>query len=319
MNYWESVVIGAVQGISELFPISSLGHAILIPALVGGQWAKDLNVSAPHSPYLAFIVGLHVATALALIVFFWRDWLRIITGLVTSIRYRRVRTGAERMAWLLILATIPVGIAGLALDKVFQTTLGRPLPAAAFLALNGVALFTGEWLRRRSVRTAPRHALAATRSASMSPTGILPAPSTDTSFDAGDTVADDRISGMPFRRGILIGAAQIFALLPGISRSGVTMIAGMATGLTHREAARFSFLLATPVIFAAGLFKLPTLLGPDGAGIHGQVLAGSAAAFICALLAVAFLDRFFRTRTVVPFAIYSLLAGTISFLILSAR
>lgn len=296
--------MGAIQGISELFPVSSLGHSILIPALIGGQWAKDLNVGAPESPYLAFIVGLHVATALALLLYFWRDWLGIIGGLVTSIRYRRIRTPAERMVWLLILATIPVGIAGLLLEHLFRTVLGQPLPAAAFLVANGIVLFVGETLRRRATVS------------SLVSAGVDSGREDETS----ETVTDDmNISRLSFRRGILIGATEIFALLPGISRSGVVMVGGMAAGLSHREAARFSFLLATPVILAAGVLKLPDLFGPLGNGIGGQVLAGSAASFVGALLAVSFLDRYFRTRTLMPFAIYCMAAGAIAFVVLAVR
>ncbi|HEY2762524.1 MAG TPA: undecaprenyl-diphosphate phosphatase, partial [Pseudonocardiaceae bacterium] len=149
LTYLEAIVVGAFQGVTELFPVSSLGDSVLIPALVGGRWAQDLDVSAPESPYLAFIVGLHVATAAALLVFFRRDWLRILGGLVTSLRYRRVHTPAERLAWLIIVATIPVGISGLALEHLFRTTLGRPIPAAAFLLANGGVLYLGERLRRR--------------------------------------------------------------------------------------------------------------------------------------------------------------------------
>jgi len=130
--------------------VSSLCHSVLLPALAGGQWAKDLNVSAPESPYLAFIVGLHVAaTAAALLVFFWRDWLRILAGFATSLRVRRIQTRAERPAWLIVLATIPVGLAGLALEHLFRSTLGKPLPAAVFLIVNGGILLGGERLRRR--------------------------------------------------------------------------------------------------------------------------------------------------------------------------
>ncbi|NEN05585.1 undecaprenyl-diphosphate phosphatase [Diaminobutyricibacter tongyongensis] len=307
LSYPEAIVMGAIQGITELFPISSLGHSVIIPALIGGTWAKDLNVSAPESPYLAFIVGLHVATALALLVFFWRDWVRIIGGFFSSIRYRRVQTGPERLAWLIILATIPVGIAGLLLEHLFRTLLGQPEPAAIFLAINGLILFFGEWLRRRQVRR-EGIVVAAAESAEA-----------NADFDASDTVADARVSRMKFGRGIAIGSSQILALAAGISRSGVAMVSGMAAGLSHREAARFSFLLATPVILAAGVLKIPDLAGPLGAGITGQVLAGSAASFVAALLSVGFLDRYFRTRTLTPFAIYCLIAGIGSFLILTLR
>ena len=288
LSYLEAVVVGAFQGVTELFPVSSLGHAVLVPALVGGQWGRDLNVSAPDSPYLAFIVGLHVATAAALLVFFWRDWLRVLAGFVSSVRHRRVQTPDERLAWLLVAATIPVGVAGVALEHLFRTTLGRPVPAAVFLIVNGAVLYAGEVLRRRDAP--PDH-------------------------EAGEAVehsgaaVDDRLAQLPMGRGVLIGSAQILALLPGISRSGIAIVAGLWRGLSHEDAARFSFLLATPIILAAGLYKIPDLFGPMGTGIQGQVLAGSVASFVCAYLAVRYLTRYFQTRTLTPFAIYCVLVG----------
>lgn len=290
LDYFEAIVVGAFQGVTELFPVSSLGHSVLIPAVVGGQWAQDLNVSAPESPYLAFIVGLHVATAAALLLFFRKDWIRIIGGFITSIRYRQVRTPAERLAWLIVIATIPVGLAGLLLEHLFRTTLGRPIPAAAFLIANGLVLFAGERLRRRA------------------DVPVVAADAPGAAVDAG-VAADERLSRLPVGRATLIGSAQVLALLPGISRSGVTMVAGLVRGLSHEDAARFSFLLATPVILAAGVLKIPDLFGPLGAGIHGQVLAGSIASFVSAYLAVRFLTRYFHTRTLTPFAIYCVVAG----------
>ena len=283
LSYVEAVIVGAAQGITELFPVSSLGHSVLVPALIGGQWAQDLNISAPKSPYLAFVVGLHVATAAALLLFFWRDWLRIVAGFFSSVRHRRIQTSGERLAWLIVGATIPVGLAGLALEKTFRTTLGKPIPAAAFLILNGIALYAGEVLRRATpAETEPAH--------------------------SGEAV-DHRLAQLPLGRGVLIGAAQILALFPGISRSGITIVAGLWRGLSHEDAARFSFLLATPIILAAGLYKIPELFGPLGEGIGGQILAGSVASFICAYLAVRYLTRYFQTRTLTPFAIYCALVG----------
>jgi undecaprenyl-diphosphatase len=312
LSYLEAIVVGALQGVSELFPISSLGHSVLLPALIGGSWARDLNVSAPESPYLAFIVGLHVATALALLVFFWRDWARILTGLFTSLRDRRVHTPDQRLAWLLVLGTIPVGLTGLLLEHLFRTTLGRPLPAAAFLLLNAVVLTLGERLRR----PAPVPAMAGPE---QSGAEASPEPSLAEATGASSAEADERLSAMPTRSAFLIGAAQTLALLPGISRSGVSMVAGLRLGLSHAEAARFSFLLATPVILAAGVLKVPDLFGPLGAGIGGQVLAGSVASFLSALLAVRFLTRYFEARTLYPFAAYCAIAGAGSFLWLISR
>jgi undecaprenyl-diphosphatase len=294
LSYIEAVVVGAAQGITELFPVSSLGHAILVPALVGGQWANDLNVSAPASPYLAFIVGLHVATAAALLVFFWRDWLRVAAGFASSVRYRRIHTSNERLAWLIVAGTIPVGLAGLFLEKLFRTTLGKPIPAAAFLLLNGIALYVGERQRRRAA---------------------VPQQPAEHTGEA----ADNRLAELPIGQGVLIGAAQILALLPGISRSGITIVAGLWRGLSHEDAARFSFLLATPIILAAGVYKIPDLFGPLGTGIGGQVVAGSIASFVCAYLAVRYLTRYFETRTLTPFAVYCSVAGALSLAWLTLR
>jgi undecaprenyl-diphosphatase len=316
LTYVEAVVVGAFQGITELFPVSSLGHSVLVPALVGGRWADDLSVSAPESPYLAFIVGLHVATAAALLVFFWRDWLRILAGFATSLRYRRIQTPEERLAWLIIVGTIPVGLAGLALEHLFRTTLGKPLPAAAFLIINGVILFAGERLRRRVPASVGGADDSDVDRAVDTASGSEVDGAVGSAVGRGRGQLDEsdlRLARMPMARGVLIGSAQILALLPGISRSGVTMVAGLMRGLNHDDAARFAFLLATPVILAAGVLKIPDLFGPLGAGIHGQVLAGSVASFVSAYFAVRFLTRYFHTRTLMPFAIYCTVAGAASY------
>jgi undecaprenyl-diphosphatase len=319
LNYLEAIVIGALQGVTELFPVSSLGHSVLIPALIGGSWARDLNVSAPESPYLAFIVGLHVATACALLIFFWRDWVRIINGLYTSIRYRRVESTNERLAWMLIVATIPVGISGLVLEHTFRTVLGRPIPAAIFLTLNGLVLYGAERLRRRASTVTKTPALVAReRNGAVFASTSASAPNLIDEHNDPEG-SDERIASRSFGSAVLIGSAQILALLPGISRSGVAMAAGLLKGLSHEDAARFSFLLATPVIFAAGMLKLPDLFGPLGNGIRGQVVAGSIASGVCAYLAVRFLTRYFETRTLTPFAIYCGIAGLVSLAVLSVR
>ncbi|MCW2638535.1 MAG: putative bacitracin resistance protein [Dactylosporangium sp.] len=308
LTYAEAIVIGALQGVTELFPVSSLGHSVILPALLGGRWASDLNVSAPESPYLAFIVGLHVATAVALLAFFWRDWVRIVSGFVTSLRHRRIQTTDERLAWMIIIATIPVGVTGLLLEHTFRTVLGRPIPAAIFLTVNGVILYGAERLRRRAAAgthpvTAPVTVAGGSSNAALSDT-----PLSDLAVPEG-VHSDRRIAARSIKDTTLIGCAEILALLPGISRSGATMAGGLLRGLSHEDSARFSFLLATPVIFAAGALKLGDLFGPLGNGIHGQVVAGSVASGVCAYLAVRFLTRYFETRTLTPFAIYCLVAG----------
>jgi undecaprenyl-diphosphatase len=214
------------------------------------------------------------------------------------LRHRRIRSSDERLAWLLIVGTIPVGISGLLLEHPFRTTLGRPIPAAAFLAANGLVLYLGEQLRRRA------------DAATLAPVAARNAADAPGSAREAGAASDARLSRMSLGRGTLIGSAQILALLPGISRSGVTMVAGLLRGLSHTDAARFSFLLATPVILAAGALKIPDLTGPLGAGIHGPILAGSIASFVSAYLAVRFLTRYFETRTLTPFAIYCSVFGT---------
>lgn len=325
LSYLEATVVGLFQGVTELFPVSSLGHSVLVPALIGGRWAQDLNVSSPESPYLAFIVGLHVATAAALLLFFWRDWVQIIAGFFTSIRYRRIQTTGERLAWLIVVGTVVVGVCGLALEHTFRTTLGKPIPAAAFLIANGVILYAGEHLRRRLGTGTGDHAANANPMLSGNHTRLAEGPATREGLTASTAAVDessgvdDQLAKTPLWRGALIGSAQTLALLPGISRSGVTMTAGLLRGLTHDEAARFSFLLATPVILAAGVLKIPDLFGPLGAGIGGQVFAGSVASFVSAYLAVRFLTKYFHTQTLRPFAMYCVVAGVGSLLWLTLR
>lgn len=313
LTYPEALAVGLLQGVTELFPVSSLGHSVLLPALVGGRWAEDLSVSAPESPYLAFIVGLHVATAAALLIFFRSDWIRIAGGFLTSVRHRRVSTADERLAWLVVVATIPVGVAGLLLEHTFRTVLGKPMPAAAFLAANGLVLLAGERLRR----TAPDPGLVPQPAVGPPAAGTPAHRSTVDRPDVGGS--DGRLAGLGVGSALLVGTAQAFALLPGISRSGTAMVAGLVRGLSHEDAARFSFLLATPVILAAGVLKLPDLAGPLGAGIRGQVLVGSVASGVAAYGSVRWLTRWFTTRTLTPFAIYCLLAGTGSLVVLAAR
>lgn len=268
--------------------MSSLGHSVLVPALFG--WDQVVTQqSASESAFLAFLVGLHVATALALLVYFRKDWVAIIRGFFRTLSTRRAQTPDERLAWLLIVGTIPVGLTGLLLEHVLRTLFAKPLGASIFLTVNGLILFAGERLRRRSeVRVlATQHGGE----------GLEPARKLET---------------LEYREAGVIGVFQTFALLAGISRSGITMVAGLLRGLDHEDAARFSFLLATPVILAAGLYKLPDLFGPLGDGIRGQVLAGSVAAGISAYVSVRFLMRWFETKTLTPFAVYCVVAGVLA-------
>jgi len=334
LTYLEAAVVGLIQGVTELFPVSSLGHNVLIPALIGGNWARDLNVAAPESPYLAFIVGLHVATAIALLIYFWRDWVRIIRGFFSSLRqFARPAEGTarwmlqspdEQLAWLIILATIPVGLAGLAFEHVFRVIFGRPAYAAVFLIINGLILLAGERFRRHASLEAEEQ-IAAEREYALAGAGGGSARSypgrarhaasrRDPRLEEMDNAleSDERLSGMGYGEAVIIGSAQVLALLAGISRDGVTMVAGMARGLSREDAARFAFLLATPVILAAGALKIPDLMGPLGNGIHGQVVVGSVLSGVGAYVSVKYLVRYFRTRTLTPFGIYCIIAGLAS-------
>jgi undecaprenyl-diphosphatase len=297
ITYFQAIVIGLFQGVTELVPISSLGHSVLLPEWLGWHGLVRAQ-SADESFYLAFLVALHVATALALLVHYRTTWVRIIKGFFTSTAKRRIETPDERLAWLLVVGTIGVGVVGLLFEHLLRTVFAKPAAAAVFLMVNGLILFAGERLRRRSLAAVP----------------VVTTPASP-----GDVEPPGRqLDSLELKEGAVIGATQILALFAGISRSGVTMVGGLLRGLNHEDAARFSFLLATPVIFAAGVYKIPDLLGPLGDGVRGQALAGGVAAFIAAYFAVRFLERYFERRTLTPFAIYCLVFGALSLVRIAA-
>lgn len=308
LTYFQAIVIGALQGVTELFPISSLGHSVLVPAWIGGSWQELVTQgdSKSGTPYLAFVVALHVATAIALLGYYWRDWRDIIIGFVQTLRIRRIETSTQRLAWLIVIATIPVGILGLALEHPLRTLFATPIYASIFLMLNGVVLIVGEGLRRRN---AP----------SLSDYGRKFAEEEErASGHGGDVlteehvVSNERLAALSVKDALGIGLAQSGALLAGFSRSGLTMVGGLLRGLDHEDTAKFAFLLATPVILAAGVLKLPELAGPQGRDIIGQAVVGAIVAGLAAWFAVRFLERFFKTRTMLPFAVYCLVAGLLS-------
>jgi undecaprenyl-diphosphatase len=315
MSYLQAIVIAVVQGVTELFPVSSLGHSVLVPAWIGGSWqtlvTQSSQATSETSFYLAYIVALHCATALALLWFFRADWVRIVRGffrsLTPTIAARRlvIRDADERLAWLIVIATIPVGVTGLAFEHVFRTVFAKPLAASVFLFVNGLVLLAGERVRRT--------ARADAEAGEALPDVHVRGSGARTAEDVVAARASDlRIARLSFGDGIVVGLSQILALFAGISRSGVTMVGGLVRGLGHEDAARFAFLLATPVILAAGVLKLPTLAGSAGDHIHGQVAVGVVITGITAYLSVRFLVRYFETRTLTPFAIYSLVVGAIS-------
>jgi undecaprenyl-diphosphatase len=274
ISYPRAIILGALQGVSELFPVSSLGHSVILPQLLG--W----NIHQNDKYFITFLVATHLATALVLLGFFWRDWVRIVKGILRSLRDRGIAPDDTdaKLGWLLVVGTIPAGLLGLLLEDKLRSVFASAQSAAFFLAINGLLLFGAEALRRR-------------------------APQTD---DDDDT----RIARqMGWAQSVGVGALQALALIPGLSRSGLTMGGGLLVGLSHKDAARFAFLLATPIIGAAAILKLPELAGPDGNGVRGPALAGAIAAAITAYFSVRFLMRFFETRTLVPFAVYCLVAG----------
>ncbi len=288
LTWVQSIVMGVLQGVTELFPVSSLGHSVVIPSLIPGWHGLARAQSRPESFFLAFLVALHVGTALALLLFFRREWIKIIGGFFRTLGKRRIDTPDERMAWLLVVATVPAGISGVIFEHLFRVVFAKPLAASVFLLVNGVILLAGERVRKRAEvkAVAVRHG----------------------TYEGSDF---RRLDTLEFREAGVIGVSQVFALLAGISRSGITMVAGLVRGLDHEDAARFSFLLATPIILAAGVYKLPDLLGPLGDGIRTKALVGGIVAGVTAYFSVKFLVRYFEVQTLTPFGIYCLVLGAV--------
>jgi undecaprenyl-diphosphatase len=275
ISYGQAVALGLLQGFAELFPISSLGHSVIAPKLLG--W----HIRQNDSFFITFLVATHLATAIVLLGFFWRDWVRILRGIGRSLRDRGIAEGDAdaKLGWLLVVGTIPAGILGLLLEHALRSVFASARSAAFFLILNGLMLYGAERLRRRA-----------------------PQP------ESGDP--DGRIARrMSFRESFFVGAAQAIALIPGFSRSGATMGGGLLVGLSNEDAARFAFLLATPIIGAAAALKLPELLGPSGNGVRGPALVAALCSAVTAYLSVRFLMRFFETNRLTPFAVYCFFAG----------
>jgi undecaprenyl-diphosphatase len=284
ITYGQAIVLGVLQGVTELFPVSSLGHTVIFPNLFG--WHNIVAwQSQPESPWLAFVVMLHVGSALGLLAYFWRTWIDVIVAFFRTVRKRRIETSTERLAWLIIFATIPVGILGVLLEHPIRVALAKPFAASVFLVVNGVILLAAERVRRRTeVR-----ALAAREGMKR---------------DGGR-----RLETLEYREAGVIGVAQSFALIAGLSRDGICMATGLVRGLDNEDAARFAFLLATPPILAAGLYKFPDLTGSLGAGIRSQAVVAAIAAGITAVITVHFLLRYFKTNNLTPFGIYCVVFG----------
>ena len=281
ISYAQAIILGLLQGFSELFPISSLGHSVILPQLLG--W--NIHQNDPY--FITFLIATHLATAIVLFIFFFRDWMRIFAGMWRSLVDRQIAPDNHdaKLGWLLVVGTVPAGLLGLLFQDSLRTVFASAQSAAFFLMLNGVMLYGAERLRRR-------------------------APVVETS---DPLASDQRISGeTSYRDAVGIGAAQAIALIPGFPRSGASMAGGLLTGLSNEDAARFSFLLATPIIGAAALLKLPDLFGATGDGVRGQALAASLCSALTAWFSVRFLVRYFETNRLTPFAIYCFVAGLAS-------
>ena len=276
ITYWQAIILGLVQGVTELFPVSSLGTSVVLPGLLG--W--DIHQNDEY--FLAFLVATHLATAIVLFIFFFGDWMRILAGLGRSLRERGIAEDDTdaKLGWLLVIGTIPAGLLGLLLEHALRSLFASPRSASIFLMLNGLMLFGAELLRRRAPRTE----------------------------EDDDTRIARQVS---FPAGFLVGAGQALALIPGFSRSGAAMGGGLLVGLSHKDAARFAFLLATPIIGAAALLKLPELMGSSGDGVRGQALVASLCAAGAAYVSVRFLMRYFETKTLIPFAVWCLAFGAL--------
>jgi undecaprenyl-diphosphatase len=322
---FQAIVLGALQGVTELFPISSLGHTVLFPHLFG--WTNIVKwQSQPESPWLAFIVMLHVGSAIGLLIYFWRTWIALIkawfasVGRMIKLRKWSVQTPDEHLAWLIVIASIPTGILGILLEHPARVATAKPLVAACFLVVNGLILFAAERARRLSeVRALARRDGAGREGATREGTTREGTTREGTTRERNSRWGGRDLDSFSYGEATGMGFVQSAALIAGISRDGIVMAGGLVRGLNNYDAGRFAFLLATPIILAAGIFKIGDLTGPIQ-GIHATaaqarnlrleaLLAAGVAAFF-AVITVAFLSRYLKRGNLMPFAIYCLLFGT---------
>ncbi len=279
-TYEQAIIIGFIQGLTELFPISSLGHAILIPAWIGGSFKQF--ISEENDAYLLITIAMHLASSVALFLVFRKRWVGLIAGSYKAVKSKNYQSTPFRVLGYIVIATIPVGILGLALDDYFQNIFGKPQYSALFLTINGLILITAERLSKRDVLH---------------------------EFHDSDAEIDRRVNA---KTALAIGFGQSLALFAGISRFGVTMSAGLIRRLNHSVASDFAFLLSLPVILGASVVKLPELFTNDTRLVLGQILVGSIVSFFATYFSVTFLVRWFKTKTLYPFAIYCFAFGMIS-------
>lgn len=279
-TFGNAVIIGFIQGITELFPISSLGHAILIPAWLGGSFSEF--ITEENEAYLLITIAMHLASSIALFLVFRRRWVGLITGSVRAISSKDFSSTPFRVLAYIVIATIPVGILGLLFSDYFQSIFGDPVFSAIFLTINGLILIAAERLTRR----------------------VLAAE-----YEDSDVAIQQRVN---IKTAFAIGFGQSLALFAGISRFGVSMSAGLMRKLSHSVASDFAFLLSLPVIVGASIVKLPELFQSDTRELLGPIFIGSIVSFIATYFSVTFLVRWFKTRTLYPFAFYCLIFGIIS-------
>ena len=281
-TYGQAIITGFIQGITELFPVSSLGHAILIPAWIGGSFKEF--ISEENKAYLLITIAMHLASSIALFLVFRKRWLNLIGGTFTSIRKRSFQSKQFRVLSYILIATIPVGALGVIFGDYFQSIFGKPAYSAVFLTINGVLLIMAERLSKKYI--------------------------SHSSSDS-DAEIDAHINA---KSAVVIGFGQSLALFAGISRFGITMSAGLLRKLNHSVASDFAFLLSLPVIVGAAIVKLPELFTTDAKQLLGQILVGSVVSFIATYISVTFLVKWFKSKTLYPFAIYCLIFGVASFL-----
>ncbi len=298
LTYFQAIILGLVQGVTELFPVSSLGHSVLIANLFG--WSNLSNQETAHqSTFLNLLVMMHVATALALIIFYRQEWVRIVKGFVRSLKTKDIMTDSDaKLAWLLIAATVPAGLIGLVFEHALRKEFATAFFAIIFIIVNGIMLLRGDKLVTKAELARPRRRRDA-------------ATGDELAVRKTARVVSDHLT---LGRAGLIGVAQVGALFAGISRSGITMLVGLRSGLDHQDAARFSFLLATPIILAAGIYKLPSVVSSNS-GTGGPILVGSLLAGIGAYFSVRFLDKYFRGKSLRPFGWYCIGFGVFMLLV----
>ena len=304
ITYFQSVILGALQGITELFPISSLGHSVILPKILG--W----NINQGANFFLIFLVATHLATALVLLGFFFKDWVLIVKGFFRSIKIRRIdpTDTYARLGWLIVVSSIPAGILGLLFEDKFKALFASPRYAAVFLIFNGLLLFGAELLRKKSASQSELPMNEAKEQTSVAEQQIN-----------SSEHSDEQISKISWTQSVKIGLVQCLSLIPGFSRTGATIGGGLAIGLNHENAARYSFLLATPIILAASLLKLPELLVSSNVDIIGPIIVGSIAAATMAYFSVRFLTKYFETKKLTPFAVYCIIAGVAASVLLLFR